>query len=419
MTSSTALVSTLAVVLVAVVVDAAWTHGWDTMKDQLWVDFYGVDHRTMPSTAQFEFVAHHYAVVSLEKCFAMHAYPHTEDAVAAAAAVIKGFNSNVKIINYFNSEVNFISCYRCGKEFQQNPEWWLKDDSGAPYMLNHDNATRYYDLTQEAVRQFVAANSVNVPNASRLIDGVFADKGGDHPLADMSAARFAAFEQAHHQSLNLTTHTARQVLGPNSGVFANAVNFYHGSTQHGIEVLPFVDGLCFEHFNSFELVDPHTGQLDPQLFQQSVDLIENATRMDKVVLVRGWPGPVGSPIGPLGPSWSKKYGPTPATHEGRAAAAKELLIPTLASYLIVASNTTFLSYDWWYGINDGVTPCPHDPTSCSGPSGWYPEFNRTIGAPLGRYSHDGGVPHLYTRQFEHIIVWFDASNTTNSTIQWN
>jgi hypothetical protein len=387
----------------------------------MWVDFYGHDHETMPTVAQWDFIARNYAIVSLEKCFAHRAFPWTNDAVHAGAAALKAINPDVKVLFYQNSLINFMSCYEDGAEFAHRPDWWLKDDSGNPYKLHGDNHTRMYDLRLEAVRDFVARASVAVANASTLLDGIFGDKASDIHMADMSDARWHELMAWHHVSLNHTRQAVQAAMAPGALVLANGVRPTPPSRMEpqdeGLENLPFVDGMCLEHFLGFEMLDEHTGVLDPARFRLAHELIHNATAQGKYTLVRGWPGPVQGPIGPLGPSWSAASGlTTPTTRHGRATAAAQFAESTVAAYLIVASEYTFLSYNWWYGVSDGVYPCPEDPSSCSAPASWYPLFAKAPGPPLGPAVERRSV---WTRDFRNATVVFDASNITASTITWH
>jgi len=206
------------VACVATVSDAAllgWRHSFNgPLSQQIWVDFYGHDHETMPTVAQWDFIARNYAIVSLEKCFAHRAFPWTNDAVHAGAAALKAINPDVKVLFYQNSLINFMSCYADGAEFAHRPDWWLKDDSGNPYKLHGDNHTRMYDLRLEAVRDFVARASVAVANASTLLDGIFADKASDIHMADMSDARWHELMAWHHVSLNHTRQAVRAAMAP-------------------------------------------------------------------------------------------------------------------------------------------------------------------------------------------------------------
>jgi len=390
----------------------AWTHGWGTVGGQLWADF---ATRPGPLTpAQLAFAAKTYAIVSLEKCFDQADFPgNNEGAINSAATALRALNPAIRVLFYFSSIESFGDCYASGPVFESNASWYLRNDSGAPY---GGPGRHMFDLSQSAVRDFVAAASTNVSAADALLDGVFADSALDVDLSGMSAARNAAYIAGHHASLNGTRGAVRSRMRPGAQLIANALGNYNkvpGDPAHGLAILPFVDGFCMEHFIAFESLDQHTGALSAAMFAESFAQLRAAAAANKTVLVKAWPGPVCAPIGPLGPSWCGAA-PAPATREGRAAAASQHLLPALAAYLIVASEGTFFSYTWWYTTADGAFPCEND-GSCSAPGAWYPELARPLGAPLGDAALAGTV---YTRSFEHALVTFDAANASAAAIEW-
>jgi hypothetical protein len=210
----------------------------------------------------------------------------------------------------------------------------------------------------------------------------------------------------------------RRAVGPSGVVIANGLGLYPDNPpDHGLSLLPHVDGLMVEHFMAFESLDPVNGTLVPAMFAEAVALLATAAADNKTVLVRAWPGPATLPIGALGPSWPG--GRQPTTYAGLAGAAAAWLTPALAAYLIVATPTTWFSYTWWYTAPDGVYPCPAG--ECSAPAGWYPDLARPLGAPTSPAGTrvPGGTGWAYSRTFEHATVWFDAGNVSGATITWS
>jgi hypothetical protein len=400
---------------------APWTHAWDTAGDGMWVDFAGAAHRTLPSKAQTEFIAAHYAVVSLEKCFATAAGTN-EGVVGGYAAALRAANPALRVLYYFNSEYDFSDCYDAGAVFNARPGWWLRDDSGAPY---GSPGQRTHDVTQAAVRAYITAALVNASGAARAaggaLSGVFFDRMFPKPFPDMSpqrnaaaaAGKFAAADEAR-----AALHDAASGFTPDARLLGNVFNLYTSvDPGHGTESLPHVDGGCFEHWGGFEMLDATTGKLDPALYEVGRQLVVNATRAGQNVFIRGWPGPATQPITALGPSWPG--GRQPQDRAGLAAAAAEWFVPALASYLVVAENTTFFSYSWWYTVDDGVTPCPEAPGTCSAPAGWYPELSKPLGPPAGPAARvPGGSGWRYARSFAHADVVYDAGDVKASTITW-
>lgn len=157
-----------------------------------------------------------------------------------------------------------------------------------------------------------------------------------------------------------------------------------------------------------------------------------------------WPGPVIAPL-----TWPGAT--TPKSNAERAAALVEYSSFTAAAVLIVAEPTLYFQYMWWYvratltcprfmkdyqitkkspkagrsnhhdvfvryPVDDGVVPCPDNPTACMAPPEWYPIFDRVIGQPRGPPSRQG---FGFTRQFEHVNVSIDFHGLGKSTLSWS
>lgn len=391
----------------------AWTHSWGTVGDMLWADFAGAGYAYMLTPEQIHFVASTYAIVSVEKCFAERNFTMTEDAVLALSAQFKAINPAIKTLMYYSSTTDFSDCYRAGAVFEGTPSWWLRNDAGVPYGTSprHD-----HDTTLADVRAYWLASIANVTApAGGAVDGVFADGTLGYPYAGMSPTRNAAVVAGLHAMLNDTRTALKGIVSPDFEVIGNGLAQYGEPADGGVAVLPFVDGVCWEHFMAFEMLDPKNGTLIPALFDAAVALIANVSAQGKTVLVKTWPGPATTPILPLGPSWPG--GNQPDTYAGRADAASAWLPVTLAGFLIVVQPNVYLSYSTWYTAPDGYYPCP--PGECSTPENWFPEFAMPLGAPTGPATRvAGGSGWVYRREFAAATVLFDAGNVTASVIQW-
>ena len=448
---------------------SAWAHDWEgSIGAQKWVDFFAPNRTRLLSNAELDFVAANYAIVSLEKCF-VYGRPNEETTIATAKA-LKARNPKLRVLWYSNSALCFASCYAYGVNFTAPME--LDDDGGTPYVTS---GAKYYDHSKPHVRQFYAvdatagvfdsarwgtvcntsstggaSNNAHAPATACVFDGVFADKANTNvPLAfnrsplSMSPARIAAYEAGHRAALaEASPLLKRRVAGAPSSTPGGATtaqppvgallgNTFHARRYDDIaplraanaETLRYLDearldGGCFEHFNAISMLAGN-GTLSPIRFQAALELVGEVSARRKITLVRLWPGPVDSrAITVKGPSYSAGSGfATPTTYEGRAAALSQWLEPALAGYLMVASNWTYLDYSWWYGLQDGVTPCCDG--SCSGPCGWYPLLKRRTGAPIGlahRVDGDVGRAWVFRREFEHCTVWFDAVAMERSRI---
>ena len=98
-------------------------------------------------------------------------------------------------------------------------------------------------------------------------------------------------------------------------------------------------------------------------------------------------------------------------------AAAERLVQSLAPFLIVANERTFLSYAWFYNLEDGYIPCKQG-FECGMPEQWFPEFRKPLGAPAGPAESDS-TRTVWTRTFAHATVFVDLRNRTASRIDWS
>lgn len=398
----------------------SWKHSFDTVSSMLWADMSGINHSYALSDEQITFVAQTYSIISLEKCYAMLNYSSTELGVIETARRLKWVNSKLKILMYYNVIEDFSDCYAAGQIFNSTPSWWMKDDDGNYY---GDTSRHYHDIMQHPVKEYwinSILNPITWPNATGLIDGVFADRASGISLPNMSAYHLRQLINNEHVMYNMTRNSLYSVVGSDAHLIGNAlVQYPDNPPDHGMDNIPYLDGAVFEHFLSFEMLDPKNGSLIPSLFDQAINLINNVSvYQGKTVLVKAWPGPCTLPIETLGPQYPNMS--APITYAGRAQAATNGLEPSLAGFLLVAQSNVWLSYSTWYTAADGYYLCPYN--ECSTPQNWYPEFSNKLGIPINnvtRLSKEIGSGWVYTRNFTNAYVYFDAVEWTNAKILWS
>jgi len=155
--------------------------------------------------------------------------------------------------------------------------------------------------------------------------------------------------------------------------------------------LTHATGGLAEHFGAFSTRDEN-GNLKPEEFQSELEVIEQAGKTRKIVLIKGWPGDE--------TQW--KEGFKERTRDQKLDILKERLEFSLAVFLITAQENYYFGYSWGYGIDDG----------------WLEEFDelkRPLGPPEGPAIKNGWI---YTRQFEHASVWVDIENE-KAKIDWH
>lgn len=317
------------------------------------------------------------------------------------------------------------------------------------------------------------ASEVCGPNAEAdaalLIDGMMMDGAEfrsplfDDPLRNLSRYQ-AVFDgqmrtmekaQAMYQGINggeawgnpLVVQSNSMHWGPPRPTDAPAKSYNYTLQHYG--------GAFDESFGSFNGLDDEwaqcvgksikpnvtcTGFWDVEYMTRSFYAVRNASGIDKkTVCLHLVPGPANSPVGStcgphscIGtPSW---YGPEQAPWQymnestgytplqvvnAMKKATGERLEEILAAFLIVASETTFFGYGWFYGIEGGYVPCDDgggdNRTLCLAPDGFYPEFKEPLGPPKGLAVQDGTE---WRREFAHASVFVDVANTTRNTITW-
>ncbi len=399
--------------------EADWGHGWATVGSMLWIDIAARAGTLTPQ--QLDFLAATYSIISLEKCFnsgAADAFPgNSEGATRNASAELHARNPNAKVLFYFHMHKYFRGCYASNALFNE-AEWAATDNAGAPI------APILYNLSLPAVRAYiadaVAAAEGGAPNAADglpFFDGVFGDGVHDAWSEYNIGDRYASIMEGSHASLQGVRGVVRARMRPLAKFVGNGITMYAGNpVDHGLAVLPFVDGFCHEHFLAFEQLDRATGALLPAVFATVVSALRNASAQGRVVLVRGWPGPACQPITAMGPGWCGAEA-APGTAAGRAAAAQRLLKTRLAAFLVLCDRFMFFTWNWWYDQNAGGVPClAGQEAACTFSAGWYPELALPLGAPLGDFSLSGAA--VYTREFAHASVRFNAGNVSDSWVQW-
>jgi hypothetical protein len=75
-------------------------------------------------------------------------------------------------------------------------------------------------------------------------------------------------------------------------------------------------------------------------------------------------------------------------------ATGERLEEILAAFLIVAEQTSFFGYGWFYDMESGYAPCDdgggdNRALCLLAPDGFYPEFKQPLGPPEGLTVQDG------------------------------
>lgn len=410
---------------------ASWAHPWTSGADWLWADFNSME---LLAEDRASFIASTYHIMSLEKCWGRAQNYTTEDAFIIQARALKAVNPAIKTVFYFHATVDisgpaFAPCYASGAYFLAHPELWMFNDTGSPLM---NGPFIFHNLTTAAGERYLVEAVLGVQRrAPELLDGVFSDGALAQPYAGVASQARADAENAAINAVALAQSLALNAAAgaPAEGVrvIGNGLALYALDDPAfppdlGMSMVPFMDGVCVEHWGAFEMVNTANCSLIPARTAQLLGLIADVAAQNKTVLIKGWPGPVTTPITDVGPSWPASCGaPAGATREQRGRDALAWFTPSYALFLLAVEPTVFWSYSWWYDVADGywAPSSAAEANLTSAPQGWYPDLQRPLGSPAGPAARlPGGSGWLYQRAFEHALVTVDLADYKSGTIVW-
>jgi hypothetical protein len=389
---------------------SSFTHDFATAGSAYWGDF-GYSLLTAP---QARFVASNYRVVSLEKCTGRQSGVPTEAAIAQTAAQLKALNPNVKVLFYWSFSQAGISCYGAHRRFAAHPEWWLRDDHGN---VVRPDAPQIDVLNGDAVAWWL---SVPLAPSLRDIDGVLADGAGFEHIGGVSGARLRALYAA--KIALLSTLQAR--LEPRGGmVLANGLSEYglNPADPHNARLVGAAGGVQSEHYAAFEQIDPVSGGLRLDKVADALMRMERAAK-ETAVFASFWAGPYTgfSTLPGPGKGWpeyangtqpcgaAQRNCTTADLYTGWRAKLQQYLEFNLASFLLIASPTSFFTQAVWYELHQGFVPCPEAPDACALPEDFYPLLKKPLGRPLGERVAMGA--YRWSRRFTHANVSVDLED---------
>ncbi len=326
-----------------------------------------------------------FPIVTIEKNQGLRTSVKGERAMHEAARRIKQFNPATKVLFYWNAFLAY-PMYDAHTAFLQHPAWALTDWAGQPVLIR--GRVPAYDLSKPDLRDWwaeVAAGAVT----GGAFDGVFADAV---PKIAMAAGRnrrawgdtrYEAVEAGLREML-AETH---QRIGPQKLLLFNGLRGARDQwVDGGARYLRHTDGAMVEHFAAHSARDEH-GRLRPEWMAADLELIREAGRAGKIVVVKAWPN-----FAQL---------PADADPQARARAAREAIVFPLAAFLVAAERYAYFNYTWGY-------------TDADGAMAWYPEYDRPLGPPRGPAVRDGW---RYRREFEHASVRIDIENE-KASVEW-
>lgn len=359
--------------------------------------------------AEARFAATHYDIIGIGGTFGSPPH-HGEAAQAAAAKQLKLHNANVTVLIYRNSNLVIDGQLQSDLVFDAHPEWLLRNASGAP--VYNSPSQPFINFTDPAAREWWVSSCISAitqqPNGS-AIDGVWVDGAGDFEvmfrgLAHGQNALLNASHALAVKELTSRLHAIRPTMMTlGNGAVLPTCGRADDGTKYGkmdwspcARNLPFMDGVCAEHFGSFESVngapfrlwlapwacsechhrycllltrifplllfdsgttgnydtdggaaENHRGGNTNEKWQTALDIVKQYDGGSKVIIVKTWPGPFSVYGGVIG-TW-KNYSDAniTLTNELKKTLGARALPWALAAYLLSASENSYMSYGWW------------------------------------------------------------------------
>lgn len=331
------------------------------------------------SPAEIQFLASHFALVTIEKAQALDQRGSTESGTVAAVAALKRANPHLTVLVYWNAFVDYQRMYDSLRT--ELPADWFLDDRPMP---TGGALVRRFDPSNAAFRGWWIETGAKLVSATGA-DGVFVDAivaAAGHPAqlaVRFGPARAAAIVSGAKAMLS----GLRQRLGNGKLVIFNGLRAMQGGwPDGGLDFLSSASGAMVEDFDFGQFTAP-------QQIAADLELIRAAEARGKIVLVKAWPT-----VNP--PTGSSESSPTLA-----AGARRDLDFP-LACFLAVAERGAYFGYAWGFRAENGWFQT-------------YDEFNRALGPPLGPAVRHGLV---FEREFQHASVRADLA-AKSATIRWH
>ena len=396
---------------------SAWEHNWDTLLSSQFIDF-GYNSYTEP---QAQFLASHYAGVSIEKCSSPNM---TEAVVWSSSRQVKAYNPATRLVFYWDMDQNNLKCYAAYEVFMSNPSWWLRDDAGVVVNVSSNQPIMdYSNVEARAWWTNVPLGGVGSPQAL-WVDGVLADGAGAtlsaagcyHTNSRISVARCDILVAAKSTMLRELQDLLTTING--GVVLQNGLSYYsppNSPPDFGKSTLNDTLGVMNEHSAVFEQVLP-TGALNTTLVADVIETVIYATSIGKVVILGTWPGLLVG-FGKNGnPAWYNNTQPETLADWRPVMLSKHTF--AAAFFMTIASNRTFMQYELWYdGFHQGVLPCDDAPTTCCAPlsTTWYPNLYKPLGPPLDNATRIGNI---WTRHFTFATSTLNLDNPDASSIDF-
>lgn len=388
-----------------------WRHGWKNIAEMTYM--HGGSQKIISPEAT-TFAAKNYPIVAFANAYGTRTNGKTfqEDAAIETALALRKVNPSVKNVFYWkvDLESQIKKHSRCGEEWSKHPNWRFQK------VKNEKDDRGFMDVTRPRVRKFwkkqiiLMAGERDEENDKPLFDGFFLDGmcvGSGKKVRSDEETEIAWGEGTRTMTKELQEELNE--LGNNQLLIVNGMDT--------VESVPVMRDVCpatmVDHFGVLQFLNRKKGEdgsFKEDLMKELLfDVCRAPETKDMTLIIKAWPGPVVKQRS----MWPNKSQPT--TTEGMRQAARDHLMSALALFLLVAEDTMYFSYSWFWEVGDYI-PFGED-HSC--PEEFYPMFQYPLGEPLGPPTEveDGGE-YEYTREYEHVNVYVDLKDRSACRVVW-
>jgi hypothetical protein len=384
-----------------------WRHGWKNVGEMLYM--HGGNSSVISDEA-IVFTAKHYPIVGFSNCYGHGDKVYQEDAAITTARKLRETNPNVKNVFYWKVDIEsqVKLCSSGQSVWKQHPEWRLANVTS--------NDRGYYDLTNPAVRTFwknhllSLAYEMDEKNKKPLFDAIYLDGFSDGDAIQIKIDHATQHEWGiGNRQMVMEAQTEVNYLGFNQLLVINGLDTLANVPIHAAAS----PASMVDHFAVLQFLNRKTGDwLQEPMKELLFETIRSPINQNRTLLIKAWPGPIVKQKD-IWPNHSE-----PKTPEEMRKAAQDYLNAALALFLLVAEDTMWFSYSWFWAAGDYI-PFGKDHTC---PDEFYPTFKCPLGEPLGppKRAHNATKKddYVYIREYEHASVYVDLNNRDATGVTW-
>jgi hypothetical protein len=394
-----------------------FSHSWGTASD--FMAMHG-KYNEVPLDSDMSFVAEHYGgmITTGTGCSGSTAPGGgtIEESVLSVVARIKAAKPSMKVGMYWRTDfaMELAQCSGFAAEWKAHPEYRLKNDTGG--IVGEPNHY-YYDWLNPAAAAFFANVLLNVtratlPSGKPTLDYIYGDSAGawsyKNPrpyAAGVGLARSQKLMEAKH-AMFASVQQKMDARGAGQSLILNGMDEMETAEQF---VPTGAAGAMFDHWTILQFLDPQNGQFNAAMVDEGFQLVDSQLLKNFTTQIKGWVGPVVKQRGIYPPNFTPVCcHPAAQIEEARARFNSEL-----AFFLLVATETDFWIYSWFWGWYDYVG----GNESSTIPADFFPQAKCALGAPAGPMERIAGT-WTYKRQFAHASVFVDLTNRTASKVDF-